>query len=304
MKAGFSKKILPSPLDIKLDGYAARFEYPKGVHDNLYVRTLVLEVGDRRIVLASYDLLGLDGRFVEELENVIKREKLADFVIINTTHTHSATATGLFRPTKTWWWESIKSATLDTIREAYRTMKEARIWCSSGEVKGVFINRRNLKGPYDPEIPVVKIADEDDNYISLVVSAACHAVVLGPSNLYVSADYPGALCSFVEKNLGGGCIFLQGYGGDINPLDATTNLEKVYARHGTFREVERLGRVIGSEAVKIAETLFRNNLEEDVSYYEERLKLRVENIPPPEESWRKYQQALEKIKKSAEYEEK
>jgi hypothetical protein len=61
-------------------------------------------------------------------------------------------------------------------------------------------------------------------------------------NLDYSADFPGAAMRFVERNLGGAGLYLQGCCGNINP---------VWMRHD-FVEVERIGGILGAAATRVA----------------------------------------------------
>ena len=77
---------------------------------------------------------------------------------------------------------------------------------------------------------------------------AAHPVVLGRSHLTeYSADFPGAMCRYVEETLDGQplVMFLQGAAGDINPL---------YLRAGA-REVQLVGRELGREVVRVTQSI-------------------------------------------------
>jgi len=78
-----------------------------------------------------------------------------------------------------------------------------------------------------------------------VVAHACHATVLEHDNLLYSADFPGAAVRFVERNLGGTAIYVQGACADVNP---------VWMRHD-FDEVERVGGIVGAAATRTVHEL-------------------------------------------------
>ncbi|HID91216.1 TPA: hypothetical protein EYP44_04570, partial [Candidatus Bathyarchaeota archaeon] len=78
------------------------------------------------------------------------------------------------------------------------------------------------------------------------MSFACHAVVMGPNNPLVSADFPWALNGCVEALTRGGSAFLNGECGDVNPLTPNTDLGAVYDRsEGTFGRGEGGGDGVG-----------------------------------------------------------
>jgi hypothetical protein len=69
--------------------------------------------------------------------------------------------------------------------------------------------------------------------------------VLGPDNLQFSADYPGAMKRYVERQIPGAmCLFVQGGAGDINPYRD----KQPVADHG-FDAVQEMGDALGKQVV-------------------------------------------------------
>ena len=79
----------------------------------------------------------------------------------------------------------------------------------------------------------------------MLVNYACHPVVLGPRNRKISSDYPGVMRSVIEEQYGDDCtcIFIQGAGGDVNPLF----LARGDDRDKDFGVVEAMGRMLAAE---------------------------------------------------------
>jgi len=83
---------------------------------------------------------------------------------------------------------------------AYNNMQKARISFVKGMVRNWTINRRRpLDGITDEEVITMGVEDAEGRSIASVVNFTCHAVVLGPNNLMVSADYPGYVSRIVES---------------------------------------------------------------------------------------------------------
>jgi len=89
-------------------------------------------------------------------------------------------------------------------------------------------------GLYDEDIPVVLleriIPDQLDRYLGplvpdtiVIFNPSFHPVVLGQDSRLVSADYPGAACSYLSKYFGYNTksIFLLGASGDTHPMIST-----------------------------------------------------------------------------------
>ena len=92
---GASVLDITSPVGMEMGGYGARVGVATGIHDNLNVRTLVLDDGATRLVIAVCDFVGVGPIIVQKARDLIA----ADFgippenVCIAATHTHSGPLT-------------------------------------------------------------------------------------------------------------------------------------------------------------------------------------------------------------------
>ena len=93
--AGASVLDITSPVGVEMGGYGARKGVATGIHDILNVRTLVLDDGTTKLVLAICDFVGVGPKIVERAREIIADELgiPADFVCIAATHTHSGPLT-------------------------------------------------------------------------------------------------------------------------------------------------------------------------------------------------------------------
>ena len=95
--------------------------------------------------------------------------------------------------------------------------------------------------------------DINGKNLATLFSYGCHPVTMGPRSMLASSDYPGAAREIIENALGGLSMFLQGCGGNINPIN------------GIGYEVDcrdtknRTGHILGSEVIKVASNI-RTNL--------------------------------------------
>ncbi len=89
------------------------------------------------------------------------------------------------------------------------------------------------------------MTDEQQRVRAVLVNYACHPVVLGPRNRKISADYPGVTRKIVEESFGEDCmcIFIQGAGGDINPLMMARGDD----RDQDFDVVQAMGESLAAE---------------------------------------------------------
>ena len=91
----------------------------------------------------------------------------------------------------------------------------------------------------------MRLDGDDDRPLATIVHYACHPIILGPDNTFVTPEYPGIVKRVVEAAVGGHCLFVQGACGDIGPSELFVDDLATY---------RRLGAMIGHEA---AGTAFR-----------------------------------------------
>jgi len=252
MRAGVAKVDITPPVGVELSGYVARQQPSVGIHDQLYARALVFDNDRGRAAIVACDLIGLTRTSVEAIRRLVSQntEVPGENVMVCCTHTHSGPATLRLRNCgeidKTWV-SLLYRRVAQAVMRAEKNLKEVRTGFGQGTV-AVGINRRvismqNKKGVVDSSLGILKIEDLNENIVAALLNYPCHAVVLSPENRLVSADFPGAAVRFVERNLPANpaIIYTNGACGDINP----------YFSGNSFAEVERIGTIVGAEAVKI-----------------------------------------------------
>ncbi|MCA9417376.1 MAG: hypothetical protein KC917_13935, partial [Candidatus Omnitrophica bacterium] len=133
-----------------------------------------------------------------------------------------------------------------------------RMVMDDGKAVMLWENRARIPtNPVDHSVGVIRIESIGGELLANLVNFSCHPVVLGPGNLLISADYPGAMMRRVEDSLGGQCMFLQGAAGDINPF-----WDKTDPSDGAFDQVEAMGKALGDEVIRVSKQLsnFKSDL--------------------------------------------
>ncbi|MCS7253759.1 MAG: neutral/alkaline non-lysosomal ceramidase N-terminal domain-containing protein [Armatimonadota bacterium] len=260
LRAGFARVDITPPINVWLSGYAARTSPAVGIHDELRATALVLSYDEQKAAIVALDLIGLDFATVDSIRKLSSEwAGVSDeALIINCSHTHSGPMVSRLRAmgdVNRAYVETLPMRVATAIKLAHDNLKPAKILLGVCE-GAIGINRRerkpdgsiqigrNPEGPVDPNVYVLRVENESGATMGIVVHHAAHAVVLGPNNLLVSADYPGAAVRAIERAFGDGTIamFLQGCCGNIN-----ANREK-----GTFEECERIGTALAGAALRAA----------------------------------------------------
>jgi hypothetical protein len=226
-------------------GYGARHDAACiGVLDPLMARALVLAVGDDRIALVSLDLGRAPPRATSAaIRARVKKEAGVSQIFLAASHTHHGPVLELDD------WPTREASYLHTLEDklagvivrAARRLRPARLGVAAKEVP--FNRNRHSKRaekPVDRELLVLRVEGADGKPIATAVNFAAHATMTNNRVLKFSADWPGAMSTFVEKETGAPCLFLQGAAGD---LSANTPPDV----HGP----EEFGRAVGRTALEM-----------------------------------------------------
>jgi len=286
LRAGAARADVTPPIGGPLYGYGARGDaVSTGVHDPLYARALVLDDGRTRVALVTLDL----GTILEEsttaVETRVRERAGVQSVLLSASHTHSAPFPAPdFPSAEEPWVREAERRIADAVIEAAARLEPASVGVGRGEVHEGH-NRRRVEAdgsvtmlwrnreraptsPVDRQLAVVRVERADGTPIATLVNFACHPVVLGPENLRISADYPGALTRLVEERLGGQAMFLQGAAGDINPY-----WDKTPPDEGAFEEVERMGAALAAETIRVSDAIEPLASATPLSFHRDRIAL-------------------------------
>ena len=216
--AGVAEGKITPPLGTRMAGFAARKGTAAGVHDDLFVRALVVSRGERKIALVTVDVVGVDKSTASRIRDEAGRRTgiPPDHIVISATHTHSG-------PEVRGGYADILAGTAaDTIAQAWNSRRPARIGTDSVAHRGwVGMNRRRLESgfhPVDKRISILKLCDAQGTLQAVLYNYSCHPACLGPDNLQISADWPYFTRRRIQNKLGSQVkvLFFQGTEGNVN----------------------------------------------------------------------------------------
>ncbi|MBY8858012.1 hypothetical protein K7711_16115 [Nocardia sp. CA2R105] len=283
LRAGAGKAVIPiSPDLLPMQGFTT-------VHDDLYVRVLVVDDDTTRIALVVADFTSLPADLVTRVRTAVAAATTTTDrnVLVQVTHTfstpHAITVSGL--PSA----EATKSVTLanrvtaaaaaaaDT---AVTALRSARIGCATGHCEvNVNRNARTADGwwlgagqslPSDKTLAIARIDDTAGHPIAVLMnydvqSAVMSASVMSDGGLAVTADLAGAAVDHVERQYGGGTLgfFLVGACGDQAPAYVSNRYTigrdlrwaTVDSHEAGWLLLALQGERLGSEAVRVTETI-------------------------------------------------
>ena len=240
-KAGVAKvRITPSET-VWLAGYGSRNHPPEGVRHDVWAKALALEDEKGNVgVILTIDVCTVDKAFTDELlgrlaKYGIDRTKF----ILNCSHTHTGPAVGrslqhIHQMDAAEWAKEERYTrwlidALDRlVGDALARRAPAVVSTGCGQTRFAVNRRHNrpeaqvpllkeIKGPADYSVPVVKVEDPKGGIKAILFGYACHPTVL--ADYLYSGDYAGFAQIEVEKTHPGAvAMFFQGAGADLNPL--------------------------------------------------------------------------------------
>lgn len=269
LQAGFARADVTPPFGTKLTGYFA-LRISDGILDPIELNALAVKVGADTAVIITGDFMYMTEAADTPIRLLIE-EKCgipADHIIMQAIHQHTSTTPFTPGITDALYDEWLRRKYCDVVKMALDDLKEAKISIAAKETtKPVSFVRRfkdktgasvtNPKKPIDPNelfpigkadntVRLVKFEREGAKDIALV-GFATHPDTVGGNQF--SADWPGFVRRFTEKDLDVHCILVNGCQGDTNHHDPmiapTKDLVKKYA----YTQV--IGRTIADAAVEL-----------------------------------------------------
>ena len=232
------------------------------VNDPLYVKALVLQAGHTTTVLATVDAVAIGeiGRigndYLPRVRDRLQRELdiAPTHVFINASHCHGIVCA------------DVDEKTVEAVHKAFEALVPVQVGVGVGHEDRIMENRRlKLKsgreadvrhayslppddevlevGSIDPQIGILRLDRVGGGTLAVVYNFACHPIQGVPSGGN-TADVSGLASQAIEDGLGNGALalFVQGCGGDINPV--------MYKDVEHPRDAEPLGNLLGLSTLR------------------------------------------------------
>jgi Neutral/alkaline non-lysosomal ceramidase, N-terminal len=256
LRVGFGACDITPALDKNV--YMAGFgkgRIAKGVHDPLMARAIVLADGDRKIALASVDLVGL---FYPVIENIRKRLPKFEYVLVSSTHSHEGPDTlGLWGANAFQsgvdpaYLKQVEDGVVKAIQQAEQGLRDAKAGIGEVQEPDLVHDSRQPIVKHD-DLVALQFTDDRGKKLGIVVQWNCHPEDLGDKNTQLSADFVWATVGHLEKKHDCPVVYLTGtVGGLMSSLGLVVKDEQGNPlQKGTFARTERYGQLIGMAADK------------------------------------------------------
>jgi Neutral/alkaline non-lysosomal ceramidase. len=254
VSTGFSCSAITPEKKSCMAGYDGRQKKAEGVHDDLYVRCLIIKTDSGYIVLAALDLLGIDGVLGEKIKNQIEncdRDIKRQGIYICATHTHSGPSTMFWD--RGCYDDGYADFIVQKSREAFlhakQDLRDSELFSEFRTIKGIASKRNSFdEGTGCEGIKCSLLNIRRDDGTIMLINFPCHMTVLDENNLYYSRDMIFGLELTLRENNIDRFIFINGAAGDIST--------RFFKEEPSFGEAERLGRMLGNQILNTGQ----NNL--------------------------------------------
>jgi len=224
--------------------------------DDLTVRALVFEDGPNRVAIVSSDFLGFPAVLGNKARAMV-HGMAAENILIGATHTHSAPDCYGFPDGKGGtssdpkYLEMVCRRMAEAINQAIADLQPASIKIATGPAKGKIAFNYYAEHLYDPRCHVIQALDASGKPIATLVNYAIHPEVLGSDVGICSPDLVGPLYAEIAAKGGGTGIFMNSAQGGM--VTADNRLDNGRDAR-TWGECERIGTLLGDEALRIVES--------------------------------------------------
>ncbi|WP_395746426.1 hypothetical protein [Prosthecobacter sp.] len=225
------------------------------VNDPCFAKALVLKSRGTTAVVITLDAVAVGGigrignGFMATVRRGLQELGIApENVVVNASHCH-----GIVRG-------DLEPLVVQAVKEAAGNLVPVKAGSGVGLETRISENRRlNMKdgsmvdmrraysmpldeavagvGPIDPQVGVLRLDRADGTPLAVLYQFACHPIMNPPSK-GCSADYPGFASKVIEEATGAMAFFVQGCGGDINPVR--------YKEVTRAADAEPLGTMLGA----------------------------------------------------------
>ncbi len=233
MRFGTARDIITPRAPMKLACTGVFDQNFAGIHDDVYVRCLVLDDGENKALLMSFDLLFHDRTLNTEVAAYAAARYGVNpaAVILSCTHAHTAPAVKGYNPEHhdDAYEEMLLDRAKACVDRAMCSLTEGTLEYGTfdadfnvsrrGMRDGKFVNAPNLDPTYprNKECFVLCVRDREGNIRSILTNYACHPVNY-PTPDHVSGEFPARLCQLLDtRYYGCTSLFFQSTGGDVRP---------------------------------------------------------------------------------------
>jgi len=270
-QVGFAKVDVTPDIPVMMAGYGSAFlsdrfcRWSTGVHDPLYAHAVAFDDPQNQpIILIVLDNVGTITNEIVRIQAEIAQalEIQEKSIVVAATHTHHGPDTiglwGVIVPPETGRQEEvieqIVQGAVQAGIDAYEARVPARLEYAVGEESRCHFNKVFLDPNriMDSTLTLIAAYDENDRLIGSLLNWAAHPTLLTADNTLISADYPGSYYKYMDQELGGTHMFVNGaIGASIQVLAVNDGWKKWIAQSADWDDWEDIGVAFMQDALEL-----------------------------------------------------
>ena len=243
-----------------------------GVHDNLYVKAVVIANKKDNVTIITVDCIGLLYPQLQE----IRRQVSANIgnsgfnpahIILSSTHTHAGPdVVGIWGPdlmhsgVDSNYIKSLVNTASTQVIKAWMNRKKAHANYSVTQHGEGWVYNISQPDELDRTLSAICFLDKRGRSIATLTNFACHPTFVDAVHDKVSSDYVAGFYQKMDSAIGGVNLFLQGaIGGWVQPEYEAKTFEQAMMR-GRELANANLAALSASQKLKGKELIFRNKI--------------------------------------------
>ena len=287
-RVGVGRREITPPVGTPMSGYTPQRPC-ESVHDPLHIIVLVIEQGERRILLAALDVCN-PGNAGKDIRSAMAEAAGVPFenTSYSATHTHSGPVTFVTPPFMNPNPEYVYGTLIPRAAEAAKEAAASLEWAEMGigvTDSQVAVNRRQITedgsiilgqeplGLYDPRMTVVSFRSPAGKILCSLVHYGCHNTASG-KNKEITRDWCGVMKDRLEAETGAVAMFFNGCEGDCGPRLPNGKTT------GDLAMAMALGEVAAKDAVRAWQSIDRWQGELPLRRYSGTVELPYMKFPP------------------------
>ena len=204
MKVGWSKVNITPDHATRMAGF--KLKNFDSVHDSMFVRTMVFDLGEKKVAWLTYDLIFVHPYLKNAILQKVEEKGLVDFVYLSATHTHHSIGDWGKDPlTRVLYgydeeiFNGLIDQAIESIEKASADVEEAKAGYFRYNESRVVRNRVDDDfGIIDPFIRGFKVKKQSGESACLYTFAA-HPTSVSVNATFLTGDYPAEINNRLEK---------------------------------------------------------------------------------------------------------
>ncbi len=227
MKMGYAEVDITPQKSVIMIGFNRDKNNSEGVLDSLIAQVAIW--GDTELAcMVTIDNIGFNKKDVDYLRLLISQNigQSIEKVMVLFSHTHSAPNVSAERI----YYHFLCEKICEAVCKAKNSMKIVSVGYTNAETY-IGVNRRNDFEKVDRRVGILKVCDEKDDKIKLIIlRVTAHANVLKRDNYLISSDFFGAVREIFGEKYECPVMIVQGSAGNVSPKYYCSNTTPIDAK--------------------------------------------------------------------------